>query len=325
MMNADLIKKLIEFLPIGLMVLDEHNRLILWNGELLAQLGIKNPGRENVPLEELMRKFPTLKQELCSALAAGASFDLNRLMHGNKYLTMKGRNMEGLKLIASVDVTKEVRQELDGLQNMFAEQETEQQRLSEEIHDGIGPLLSAIKLSLEGMAAQVSLPTPAFRKNYHNALDLLHTASEELRAISHALMPGALVDFGLPAALENLCRQVRESGRVQVNFYRAGLEMRLETAMERSLYRIAQELLNNAFKHAQASTINVQLIQHPKSVVLMVEDDGIGFDREELKRLAANGIGLRNIRMRTRTMGGTFSLESRPGQGVLATVELPVR
>ncbi len=320
--DARLVQTLIEYFPFGIVLLNRSEEIVLWNDSFGKHLSRR-------PKTGLGVSFLHTLTALETRLPAGrfadwCDFDLRKVLHRQRYLQLYGRRIPEGFMIVSIDNTAEVEKAQHTVNAMVDWQEQERRRLSEEIHDGIGPLLSALKLSLEGMAAQIRQPNQDFSNNYNNALDLLQSATTELRGVSHALMPAALIDFGLVAALESLCAKANESGRVQVNFYHSGIEQRLEPSLERGLYRMAQELLNNAFKHAAASSINVQLIGHPNSIVLMVEDDGAGFAKEKLQAPTQRGIGLRNIQMRTRSLGGSFTMESHPGAGVLATVELPV-
>jgi signal transduction histidine kinase len=115
---------------------------------------------------------------------------------------------------------------------------------------------------------------------------------------------------------------VSESARLQIHFYTPGLKSRLSHSVELGLYRIAQELLNNTVKYAKAKTVNLQLIQHKESLVLTYEEDGVGFDLSAV--MSFKGFGLRDIQARVKSLGGTFSLDSSPGRGMVATVEIPV-
>ena len=98
------------------------------------------------------------------------------------------------------------------------------------------------------------------------------------------------------------------------------MEKHLDKPQELALYRIAQELINNIIKHAQATTISLQLIHHGDTVMMMVEDNGVGFDQEE----GAAGIGLQNINSRATLLNGNVTIDSEPGSGTLVTVEIPV-
>ena len=180
-------------------------------------------------------------------------------------------------------------------------------------------------LHLDAVRSELSdLPEKALKKIEIMA-ELIHEVANDIRSISHALMPGALLDLGLVATLENLCQKANESEKVQVNFYSSGISEQLSKKLTLGIYRITQELLNNAFKYARARTINVQLIRHPNSILLTVEDDGVGFEKSDLSRLVNNGIGLRNIQSRSRALGGRFNIDSKKGRGVFATVEIPLK
>ena len=137
-------------------------------------------------------------------------------------------------------------------------------------------------------------------------------------------MPSVLTDLGLVAALENMCRKADMAGEIEVKFFHTGFHDRLDTSLELGIFRIAQELLNNAFKHANAQQITLQLVKHPHSIMLTLEDDGEGFDYDLEYDLMHHGIGLRNVETRTAALGGQFHLEAQLGQGVLATIEIPL-
>lgn len=323
----DLIRSAITGVPFGIMVVDRRGAVIMCNATALRHLGVEGDPEALVRATLLSRlpEFPPLQDALEEYRRHGtATFELVKAPHRSRFLTITGRPIPRGMIITTSDLTPEVEREIAAVNAMVEGQEMERRRLAKEIHDGIGPLLSTLKLCLEGMKAHVGNRNIPFNQNYHNALDLLANVTRDIRDISHDLMPSSLLDFGLVSALENLCRKANQSGKVQVNFYYSGIEGRLDQAIELGLYRMAQELLSNVFKYANALTANVQLIKHPESIILMVEDDGAGFDRRQLRQLAHNGIGLKNIRTRARSLGGSFTLESHPGEGVLATIEIPV-
>ena len=124
---------------------------------------------------------------------------------------------------------------------------------------------------------------------------------KEVRTISHNLLPPSLKDFGLTIALEDLCHKIEQSGQ-NITFSSFQMNERIELVLELGLYRIAQELINNAIKHANASEIHVQLINHGDMLMLMVEDNGTGFS---VKEVDEKGIGLRNIGSRVKSLKGT--------------------
>ncbi len=325
--TIEFLRSVISNLPHGIIVINGEGHIRSCNEMALSHLQLPGtpPSFRGKALLDQVRGIVRLASRLELCLRKGRrSFDLKKVYHHPRYLTISGRPIPGGMVITTNDITGEVSTELAGVSAMLEGQEMERQRLSKEIHDGIGPLLSTLRLSIEGMKAHAQKDEEQFNRNYENAVDLLQTVTREVRSVSHALMPSALLDFGLVAALENLCQKARESGQVLVSFYQTGVRKRLGHNLELNLYRIAQELLNNAFRHAYAQNVSLQLIQHPGSILLMVEDDGRGFDKEKLPEIAATSSGLQNIGIRTRYLGGSFTIESFPGKGVLATVEIPL-
>ena len=136
-------------------------------------------------------------------------------------------------------------------------------------------------------------------------------------------MPSILQDYGLVTAVEFLCQTINDTNEIQVQFQHYGMDSKLNRTQTVGLYRVAQELINNALKHSGAQRINIQLIGHDQSVVLLVEDDGRGFDPKALKATHPT-FGLRNIQTRVKSLAGTLEIDSRPEEGTFATVEIPL-
>jgi signal transduction histidine kinase len=202
-------------------------------------------------------------------------------------------------------------------------QERERKRIAEELHDGIGQLLSAINLNLKGLEPKIKELNKKHRKSYQNTLTLLEQAVEEVRNISRNIRPGVLEKFGLVKGLERLAEDMDQTSNLNVYFYHNDIDQRFSDKIEVTLYRVAQELLNNAVKHAQAEEIQVQLIKHENELVLMVEDDGVGFDSE--LAVSGKGIGLQNIETRVKSMDGQLNLDTSKEKGTSVTVHLPLK
>lgn len=207
-------------------------------------------------------------------------------------------------------------QELRALEALVEGQEQERSRLATELHDGLGSLLATVKLyfgQVEG-ADQ----TGAF----HKADQLLDDACKELRRYSHDLAGLPVAQFGLLNAVRDLADSISGAGRLQVRVYAHQLEERLPLPLERSVYKVIQELLTNAIKHAQASEVSIQISRHPQHLNLIVEDNGRGMDTR--LQVQGKGLGLRSVRARVETLGGEFVLDSRPGHGTTALIDLPI-
>ena len=318
---------ILDAVPFGIVAIDLKGYVIMCNEEVLVELNIEKKVKEVIETHfyDYLENIPSLKEILETQLAKESkSFDLTSVHFFERLLTIRGRSILNGMIITIEDVTKAREQERTNLNAMLEGQETERRRLSREIHDGIGPVMSTIKLHLDAVKSELNEVPEKTLKKINSMSELINDIADDIRSISHALMPGALVDLGLVSALENLCQRANESEKVQVNFYHSGMEKRLDIKLALGLFRISQELLNNAFKYAQATTINVQLIRYPESILLMVEDDGIGFDKTKIKALINNGIGLRNIQTRSRALGGRFNIDTQKGRGVLATIEIPL-
>lgn len=190
-------------------------------------------------------------------------------------------------------------------------QETERSRLARDLHDGLGGMLSGIRQGLVGAAEE----NPAIGR----AIGDLDRSITELRHIARNMMPEALLRFGLKDALEDFCDHLRQSGGLHIHFQAFGMEERLPGQTEIVVFRIAQELLNNVVRHAQASTVLLQLLRDGKRFSLTVEDDGRGFDSRDIGN--AQGIGWVNIRSRVNYLGGSLDVRSAPGEGCSVHIE----
>ena len=316
-----------ESIPYGILIIDKCGQIQVINQLVLDHLEIKvnEEGLLGKPINEFIADFPRLKAVLKQRLKSERikPFNLVDTTFLEKYLTVRGRPMADGMLITTGDVTEAKATEYENVNAMLEGQESERLRLARELHDGIGPILSTIKLHLDSISSELQ-KVPKQTQNKLTAIgELLQEVTDDLRNISHSLMPGTLVDLGLVPALSNLCQKANDSGSIYVNFYHTGIQDRLDENLELGIFRITQELLNNAFKHAKAKLINIQLIRHAESILLMVEDDGIGFDKNNLEELIENGIGLRNIQTRTEALEGRFSIDTHLGDGVLTTIEIP--
>ena len=204
-------------------------------------------------------------------------------------------------------------------------QEDERRRIAREIHDSLGQMLTAIKFNVEILEDATNLQADEDRRRITEIKSLLDNAMAEAREISYNLMPSVLVDFGLVPAIQFLGEQFSKRSHLNVHVHVSGVESRLDPSIEVGLYRIAQEALTNITKHAEASTVNIQLIGGSKTIRLIVEDDGKGFliNRLEPRIDQRHGMGLVSMRERAASFNGLFMLDSRPGKGTEIIVEIP--
>ena len=318
----------IKSLPYGIMIIDIEGSIMNCNELALKNLGLNPTTSEAIHRNvfEYLDEFPVFKKVLENRLIKDQkAFDLRSIFFHEKHLRIQGNGLPNGMVLTIEDVTQRKKQARINLNAVLEGQENERRRLAREIHDGVGPVMSIIKLHLDAVKSELKeVPEPVMKK-INSMSELIHEVSESIRDISHDLMPSALTDFGLVAALENLCRKANESEKIHVRFYHSGMKNQPDSQIALSIFRITQELLNNAFKYSDAQTITIQLIRHPESIILMVEDDGTGFDKSELNLLLEKGIGIRNIQTRTAAVCGLFNLDTQKGRGVLATLEIPLK
>jgi signal transduction histidine kinase len=156
-------------------------------------------------------------------------------------------------------------------------------------------------------------------EQFNSALGLLDTSIRELRRVAHNMMPEALVKFGLRDALSDFCNSIDNSKKVILKFQSFGTEKRIDSNIEINVYRIAQELINNAIKHSAATEMLVQLVQEENRVHLTVQDNGKGFNTEILK--TSKGSGFSNIQSRLESLNGVLNVYSKTDEGTEISVE----
>ncbi len=199
-------------------------------------------------------------------------------------------------------------------------QEEERRRLSRELHDGIGQMLTGAKLLSENVRSIDQL-TPADQTTFGKLKILLVRIIQETRHVSNNLMPPVLSDFGLLAALRLLIEQQHEQTGIEVSFHTKLVDARFNPAVEIGLYRIAQEAINNATKHADASHITVSLNWRGEHLQLRIQDDGCGFEYAFSTTIQSQG--LHNMRERAKLLDGTFRLLTRPHAGTTVHISIP--
>jgi len=204
------------------------------------------------------------------------------------------------------------------LSAMYDGQEMERQRVSRELHDGLGQKLVGAKLQLENCEGQ---DLPCLQKSFGEIKHVMGSLIEDTRQISNDLMPPALIELGLVNALENLCRTAGYQSGLEIEFVSHGPGNQPDSKTTVYLFRIAQEGLSNAIRHSGANDISMQLIENKENLILIIEDNGRGFEPEQAGTMGGNG--MYNMRERTRILGGSFNVETAPGKGTTIRVKIP--
>jgi len=208
------------------------------------------------------------------------------------------------------------------LQTVVATQEEERKRISRDLHDDVGTKLSALKLFLS------SLKSNAEKKQYmqidslvENSEQLINETIRDVREMLLNLSPGILEEFGFVASIEGLVTKINQAGAINFQLTIFGLNERLDKNYELALYRIVQELINNVLKHSQAQNVSLQIGYRDDKIIIMIEDDGKGFETDQHKE----GYGLKNLATRTRLLNGTLIIDSKLGRGTSVSIEVPYK
>ncbi len=204
---------------------------------------------------------------------------------------------------------------------MLKGQEEERSRIAKDLHDGLGGMLSGTKLSFINMKENLVL-TPENATLFDKSLSMLDNTIADLRKVAHNLMPEALVKFGLDEAVKDFCNSVQTSSTLKVVYQKIGQNRKLTNTAEVFTYRIIQELINNAVKHANATQILVQLNTGMDKLLITVEDDGKGFDINKIAN--SKGAGMDNIKYRVQYFNGKLDIVTAPGNGTSINIELMV-
>jgi signal transduction histidine kinase len=199
-------------------------------------------------------------------------------------------------------------------------EEQERTRLAQDLHDGLGGMLSGIKYALNSMKENLVM-TSDNQLAFERSIDMLDTSIKEMRRVAHNMMPESLIRFGMDIALRDFCLDITKSQALKVRYQSIGLaETELDQTLAVTVYRIAQELINNTMKHASATHALVQVTKTDNILSLTVEDNGKGFDTNATK---SNGIGWTNIRNRVDFLKGTLDVSST-GEGTSVHIEFNV-
>ncbi|MCW5912750.1 MAG: tetratricopeptide repeat protein [Cyclobacteriaceae bacterium] len=213
------------------------------------------------------------------------------------------KNRLQLKQQAELQSTRAALRESQ-LKAVIASQEEERKRFAADLHDGFGQMISALRLTLS--KEKIERPT------VEHALSVLNEMNLEIRNIAFNLMPQVLVKSGLDEALKELAARMNRTGSVSVSAQTFDLEADMPDDLRIALYRICQEWVNNILKYGHATAITIQVVQHPRELVLTIEDDGNGFELSSLT--AGRGNGWKNIHSRLHMIKGSIEIDTSPGR-----------
>ena len=197
--------------------------------------------------------------------------------------------------------------------------EQEKRRMARELHDGIGQQLSSIKLGLANFFNQLNSPSPENKAKFQTIEKVVNESADDVRELSHRMMPKALSELGLGAALKDSAEKSLGLNNVNYNFSDDTSGKRFDTQIEVNIYRVAQELINNILKHSNADRVSIDLFTDDKWLLLAVKDNGKGFDPEK-----DEGHGMLNIKSRLKQINASLNFEFPKEGGTETTIKTPI-
>ncbi|WCO02697.1 ATP-binding protein [Psychroserpens ponticola] len=246
------------------------------------------------------------------ALVSIIAFLLFKNTKRKQNLAEKEKELETQKLAT---VLKE--QELTTIDAMIEGQEKERQRIANDLHDDLGGLIATVKLHFNALKEK---NTPEL---YDKTNTLIDEAYQKVRSVAHAKNSGVIAKQGLLLAVQQMAEKVSASNKITIDVIDHGLENRLENSLELTIFRIIQELVTNVIKHAEANETTVHITNHDESLNIMVEDNGIGFNPNQITK-TNKGMGISSIDKRVAHLDGTMTIESDKNQGTTIIIDIPI-
>ena len=182
-------------------------------------------------------------------------------------------------------------------------------------------MMSVAKMNLSAYEHKASFSTAEEKADFERLIQLIDESCTEVRAVSHNMMPNALLKKSLGAAVREFISKL-DSRRLAAHLYTEGLDERMDTNTEVVLYRVIQECVNNVIKHSDATTLDISIAKEKEQIAVTVEDNGKGFELSS--KQASESMGLKNIRTRIQYLKGTVDFDTAPGKGTMVAIYVPV-
>lgn len=313
--------------------------------------------RARMRLVEVSKDFIRYKEaDIKSAYEKATRIQLDLLMYREKEYYLKARRDELQQRIKTVEVSVERAETISSQINVVLEylsgdlnqvtrilesaknrqliglkiilaQEEERKRMAREIHDG--PAQSLANLVLRTEIAERMMMKQEFQLVQEELMELksqVRSGLEEIRKIIFNLRPMALDDLGLVPTLRKFVQDFEEKTKIRAVFETSGRELRLPSAMEAAVYRLVQEAFSNALKHASPTYVSLEMTFFPKRILIVIQDNGVGFDVEQTmaRSKTSSHYGLIGMHERVELLNGKMDIESARGQGTKITISIPV-
>jgi len=283
--------------------------------QIADRIGGMNERELNASTEELGDVFNRFRSRLILVLAVSLTFGIVLAAAATLYLVRMARDVEN----RFKDVSK-AQHELKDLSARLVEmQEKERRALSRELHDEVGQSLSAVLMEIGNLNAVMPPGNSELRGHVDSIKKLAENSVRVVRNMALLLRPSMLDDLGLVPALQWQAREVSRRTGMEIDLSADTVADDLPEDHKTCIYRVVQEALHNCAQHSGARNVRLNVVQHEDHIELSVTDDGKGFDSESVR-----GMGLLGMEERITHLGGTFQVNSKPGQGVLLHIDLPL-
>ena len=214
-----------------------------------------------------------------------------------------------------------LRQSNIAMQAIIETEEKERKRIAQDLHDSVSQTMTAAKINLTVVGAELPFINDEQRKRFEKAVNLVDMGFKEVRTISHNMMPWALLQTGLAQVVKQLLENI-ERDTITINFFSKGFDEHFDDTIEIILYRVLQECVNNVMKHAEASRLDISMMRDEQTISVTIEDNGKGFNTGNPG--SYEGIGLKNIQTRISFLKGKIEMDSHPGKGTLLSIYIPL-
>ena len=278
----------------------------------IAELNTKyETGKKEIKLRE---------QELLLArknlLIWGIAASLILVLLTTLYLFKRSRFRQQRRLQEEV-----MKQQDIATKSVIAAEENERKRIAADLHDGVGQMMSAAKMNLSVFEAELPFTSAVQKGRFENVIAIVDECCNEIRSVSHQMMPNALLKSGLASAIKEFIDKI-DNRVIRVTLHTEGLNERIDSNIETVLYRVIQECVNNVLKHSKANQLDISLIKDKDGIAATIEDNGSGFVVPDINQ--SSGIGLKNMVSRIAFLKGTVEIDSSPGKGTLIAIHVPV-
>lgn len=264
--------------------------------------------------QQIQKQHNRIRMQNFLFIGIGGLMLLTGLLINSQYRRNKLRQETKMK-------TELMNQQEMAVKAVIEAEENERQRIAKDLHDGVGQMMSAAKMNLSAFESEARFASDEQKQSLEKIIQLVDESCKEVRTVSHIMMPNALLKKNLAAAIRDFVHKLNNK-TLQAHVHTEGIDERMDSNIETVLYRVVQECVHNAIKHAGATTLDISLIRDKDGISGTIEDDGKGFDINDKENF--EGIGLKNITTRIEYLKGTVDFDSAPGRGTVVAFHVPI-